>query len=141
MEKDFFYFLTESYFKYNILYENSTDEKKELFKILKESYHIQAENLLKEIIDKNYSMDVLLSENENILNHGFEKFKNSIFEKRYEKYVVWSENIKKMEQMLLINSKEDTPKNLYVCKHCGWIGSDEIPEKCPLCAGELKKVI
>jgi len=49
--------------------------------------------------------------------------------------VDWSENISKMNYMILKNYKEKHEEltGLYLCKNCGWVGKDEIVDRCPLC--------
>ena len=140
MEKEFFFFLAESYFKYNLMMEKATSEsEKAFFALLKVSYYIQAKNVFNLFGGGNIGKEKLITENDERLKVFFKKMSDENHNKAMEKYIVWSENIKKMEQMLFLNEEEKKKKKFYICRSCGWIGTDEVPEKCPLCSEKIDK--
>lgn len=56
-----------------------------------------------------------------------------------EKIAVRMRDSAKMMFMILSQhiQKKNPIKKAYSCQECGWVGMDEIPEKCPLCGKRL----
>lgn len=56
-----------------------------------------------------------------------------------EKIAVRIRDTSKMAYMMLAQhvQAKSAIKNVYTCHECGWVGMDEIPDKCPLCGKKL----
>ena len=101
------------------------------------SYLIQAKNIFALICEDKSISNELKSE-KSLIMEFFPRIKTGIKNKQgkdHEKLVDWSENISKMNYMILKNYKEKHEEltGLYLCKNCGWVGKDEIVDRCPLC--------
>jgi len=110
---------------------------KKIYKFMSESYLIQAKNIFA-LIYKDKSISNKLKSEKTLIMEFFPRIKKGIKNKQgkeHEKLVDWSENISKMNYMILENYKEKPEEltGLYLCENCGWMGKDEIVERCPLC--------
>jgi len=128
------------FLKYKILSEESDDK---IFAQLAESNLVQAKNIFKNLseIEVDSILESKKEKIENFYRENESKVKENSDKKR-EKLFIHSKEITKMEYMLLKNYTQNKKmKNLYICRDCGWVGKDEIVDKCPLCTNTSIKEI
>jgi rubrerythrin len=120
-----------------------------LFKAASEAERIHARNHLRAMEVKRNSMDnIKVSIDEKV--RAIEQMYHPMLEHAKEEGDHWSVKsfcyayeagkvVAKLFEDTLMNSGEEKKVDYFVCKVCGLIVENEVPEKCPLC-GSQKKV-